>query len=187
MSTITKRLGIIIRLPLWSPARRVLKTSHTVDTKLERIRRNMQKTIYKVFNTVKTFDNDIEKNKNSVTCPLLTSHLLSKNRPSSRAKVVYRKSRQVTRSPAQATTTSPSSYAHWASSMGSVGNWDVCVRGTQTAREKYNNGAREAQGESQFSGRAHCGADCGVTRGTGCTRAAESEATLCRRVRHRAH
>ena len=71
--------------------------------------------------------------------------------------------------------------------MGSVGNWDVCVRGTQTAREKYNNGAREAQGESQFSGRAHCGADCGVTRGTGCTRAAESEATLCRRVRHRAH
>ena len=130
----------------------MLKTSHTVDTKLERIRRNMQKTIYKVFNTVKTFDNDIEKNKNSVMCPLLTSHLLSKNRPSSRAKVVYRKSRQVTRSPAQATTTSPSSYAHWASSMGSVGDWDVCVRGTPTAREKYNNRAREAQGESQFSG-----------------------------------
>ena len=147
----------------------MLKTSHTVDTKLERIRRNMQKTIYKVFNTVKTFDNDIEKNKNSVTCPLLTSHLLSKNRPSSRAKVVYRKSRQVTRSPAQATNTSPSSYAHWASSMGSVGDWDVCVRGTPTPREKYNNRAREAQGESQFSGRAHCGADWGVTRGTECT------------------
>ena len=36
--------------------------------------------------------------------------------------------------------------------MGSVGDWDVCVRGTPTAREKYNNRAREAQGESQFSG-----------------------------------
>jgi len=50
--------------------------------------------------------------------------------------------------------------------MGSVGDWDVCIRGAPTAREKYNNRAREAQGESQFSGRAHCGANWGVTRGT---------------------
>ena len=134
----------------------------------------MQKTIYKVFNTVKTFDNDIEKNKNSVTCPLLTSHLLSKNRPSSRAKVVYRKSRQVTRSPAQATTTSPSSYAHWAPGMGNVGDWAVCM---PAERERYINRAREAQGDTQFLGRAHCGPDRRVTRGTGCT--CERRRRLC--------
>ena len=128
------------------------KTSHTVDTKMG------QKTKHKILNTVKTFDNNIKKPQNSKSHKSRKSRLLCRTNRASHLK-----------SPAQATTTSPSSYAHWASSMGSVGDWDVCVRGTPTAREKYNNRAREAQGESQFSGRAHCRADWGVTRGTECT------------------
>jgi hypothetical protein len=118
------------------------KTSHTVDTKMG------QKTKHKIFNTVKTFDNNIKNQKTHSRISLCRANRASH-----------------LKSPAQALTTSPSSYAHSASSMGSVCNWAVCVRGTPTAREKYINRALEAYGESQFSGCEHCGVDYwGVTR-----------------------
>jgi hypothetical protein len=83
--------------PCASPARRVLKTSHTIDTKMGRIRTNMQKKKYKIFNG----ENIIRQQHKNIKTLKLTRHVpfciltsfLSKS-PKSRKSC---KSRQVTR------------------------------------------------------------------------------------------
>ena len=57
--------------PCASPARRVLKTSHTIDTKMGRIRTNMQKTKYKIFNG----ENIIRQQHKNIKTLKLTRHV----------------------------------------------------------------------------------------------------------------